>query len=371
MEFSFYGVKVCAVFRDAVYDAAEAGTVRIGNEDLAEIRSGNHAYEVGDAAKVQFVEYIVQKEDGREAVGLGHYAVLGELEGYQEGFLLPLAAGVADWMAVHEEDEIVPLWACGSEAEGKVPVPSGREELREGSAQGIGLVLYGYAFSAAGDEAVVLCHHRLQLPGESRSGLDYLPGRRLHLKVQYVKEFPAWGIVLENLVALGQEAVVALCGCKVLAVHLGKDGIHQPAPVFTAFTYKGGVSRRNHYYGKKADMLTHSAYGLSVPGKLFIPAGHFDGESGFGAVLHGVCASYCKTVRTISAVEPVRARESALCHGKIVDCIQKIGLAFSVVPAYAVDVWGETNLLKGNVPEVLYYYFFQSGHGAYNYIANI
>ena len=42
----------------------------------------------------------------------------------------------------------------------------------------------------------------------------------------------------------------------------------------------------------------------------------------------------------------VRSREGALGHGKIMDRIQEIGLALSVIAADAVDIGRELQLLK-------------------------
>ena len=44
------------------------------------------------------------------------------------------------------------------------------------------------------------------------------------------------------------------------------------------------------------------------------------------------------------------------------DCIKKIGLALTVVSAYAVDIRREIKLLKLYVSEIRYDYFFQYGH---------
>ena len=61
---------------------------------------------------------------------------------------------------------------------------------------------------------------------------------------------------------------------------------------------------------------------------------------------------------------PVCLRNSTLGHRKIIDSIQKIGLALSVITGDAVYVGGKLQLCQGYVPEVTYYYFFQVLHFA-------
>ena len=54
----------------------------------------------------------------------------------------------------------------------------------------------------------------------------------------------------------------------------------------------------------------------------------------------------------------VRSGKCTLGHGQIVHGVQEIGLALAVVSADAVDVRRELQLLKFDVSEIGYYYFF-------------
>ena len=54
----FFSYKIGSVFRDAVHDSAQAGPVRIRDENLAEIGPGHHGDEVGDAKPVEYGEEV-------------------------------------------------------------------------------------------------------------------------------------------------------------------------------------------------------------------------------------------------------------------------------------------------------------------------
>ena len=67
----------------------DADGIRIGNENLAEIRAGHKADKIADAVQVQLVKNIIQQEERSKAVTALHNLVLGEFEGHQKGLLLP------------------------------------------------------------------------------------------------------------------------------------------------------------------------------------------------------------------------------------------------------------------------------------------
>ena len=265
-------------------------------------------------------------------------------------------------MPVHGERKVVPLDAGGGITQVKVTLPVSRKNICQRGRCEVTFILDRNALPTARNQAVVLCHNRLQILRKLPAALVDTGGQRRHLLVYHIQEGRFCLILLEHLIALGQQTRIPLHGRQVFRVHLRQDGIGQAAAFFSGIAHQGAVSRGDHNHRKHAYMLSQAGVGLLIADQLLLPFLHLDGEAGFQTVFHGIGTAYGKTFGPIAEVVLVRSREGAFGHGKVIDGIQEVGLPFPVVAADAVHVGRKVQFLEGDVPEIPDHYFLENGH---------
>ena len=77
-------------------DAVQMFAVGVGDEYLPEGIAGHEFHNLCHPVRVQFVEYVVQQQDGREAVHSFQEVELRQLERCEVGLVLPLRAYAFD-----------------------------------------------------------------------------------------------------------------------------------------------------------------------------------------------------------------------------------------------------------------------------------
>lgn len=103
----------------------------VGNKYLAVFRAGYEGNEPHHPFLVQLFKNIVQQQEGREALVLLEYFVLGEFEGKEEALALALGGAGFHGVAVEEEHEIVPVDAGAGALQLHVLIPGGAQLLFE------------------------------------------------------------------------------------------------------------------------------------------------------------------------------------------------------------------------------------------------
>ena len=123
------------------------------------------------------------------------------------------------------------------------------------------------------------------------------------------------------------------------------------------------LSEGFHHDGDHPDVVRDLLVWLVVPADFLLPVFfHPHGDPGVRAFRHPVRAGQREGRASVAEIELVDGAEGALRHRKVVDGVHQVRLPLPVVPADAVYVFRERELLQGYVPEILDDYFLQHGH---------
>ena len=100
-------------------------------------------------------------------------------------------------------------------------------------------------------------------------------------------------------------------------------------------------------------MVSRLRYRLVVASYLFLSGViHLDAEPRRHSRRHIVHAGNGKGVRTVAEIEFIRRTEGTFRHRKIIDGIHQVRLSFSIIAGNAIDIPGELEFLKCDVPEI-------------------
>ena len=227
------------------------------------------------------------------------------------------------------------------------------QDVFQGAVVQVGHIFQGNLLAAAGQKAVVASHERGQSLAELGPFAEDVVGIFRQPCREDVQQVGRHFILLEQLVALHQQLVVVLQVAQVCLVGLRQEHIDETATLAARIVHQGGVGRGRHHYRDQADVVGEAGVLLLAAAYLLGTVfGEQDGDRLFSAVgahigaLHGGC------LLSVPESEAVGSVEIALGHRQVVDGVQQVSLALSVVPVDAVQPLRELDLSFRNVLEI-------------------
>ena len=334
-----------------VEDGLHTAGLGVGEEHLAETVAADKGDELLDTQHVELVENIVEQQYRLLTQQVEQILELCELECQRETLLLPLGAETLDrHVAGEHEEEVVLVGAAGGVLRIAVGLPGGIELLGEGAL--VALIADGAGLVAAGNAVVILLEQRHEHLDKARAGgierlavLDELRIPEDHHGLIPLAVVPH---LLEQAVALLESLIILYKVLEILAVGLRNDTVDELATEVAAAGDELLVVGRHHDEGELADMRRERLVDLLVPAHLLALATPEDATGDIGAVM----AVDGEELLADADVLHIDRVEIALAEREIVDGVEEVGLAGTVVAHEAVDLGAEGDLDLGVVLEV-------------------
>lgn len=322
---------------------AHSVLIRIGQENLSKVVIAHHFEKLGYAIFIQFVEDVVQQEDGFDLLTCAGIVELGEAQGQREGFLLALGAEAPDRLSVDKEQVIVLMNPEIGESAVQVGLCRLLQTFRVLGGLQTRAVLDGDHLRAPRQLLIMLLEHGKHIFNERLPAGEDLMAQRDHLLVQNPKQLHISAMVLQHLleegVTLHQQFTVGDEMLKILCIELRDNGVEETAPRVAHLVDNVAVVRRNHHGGKESDMGAEAGVLLLVgPHRLMpIPVGAAHLRVVLRLALHKL-TMYGKEVGVETHGIDILGGEIALAEREIIYRVQQVGLAAAVPANDGVDI---------------------------------
>ena len=336
---------------------AQMVAVGVGDEYLAEVAARDQSYDLLYALSVEFVEDVVEQQQGRGVAScLSERVELGQLEGDEEGLVLSLAALPSDGVSAEGHLQFVLVYAMQRVAHDAVALSAAPYHVQQGAALAVGDVAQAYGLVPLRYVFVVALERGYEPPDVDFPALEYefpLAGHRL------LPEREQFGVglflLLQQGVALLQGFVVTHEGTQVGGLALRDDDVEETATLLAA-------SRNQLLVGGRDDDQRDESDVLGYPLVCFLPPSHYLSLPRLqtavdvfrAAVLPLVSGLQHHELLSVAHRHAVLAREAALAHRQEVDGIQHVGLPLTVVSDETIDARREVKICLGNVLIVKY-----------------
>ena len=168
------------------------------------------------------------------------------------------------------------------------------------------------------------------------------------------------GHVLEQPVALGQHGVVAHHGGQIAPVQLRDEGVEVAAPFVRGVADQGAVRRRYDHGGNKPHVVREPFVLLAVAFEHFAAFAREGAHDVFALSSVGEILPFGEEeVGAVADALPVGHGQRRLAHRQVVDRVDDVGLAGSVVAYQTVDAPAEGKLRLLDIFEIQQRYFLQ------------
>ena len=264
---------------------------------------------------------------------------LRQFQSHQERLVLPLRTLLLHLVVTDLEHEVVLVGTARRVAQCQVAAAHGIEQWQKAlSTFEVRSVPYRHALAIHRDLAVELLEDRGEVIDKLASGCIDHPPVEVHLLLARLIEqgIGAGRLLLQEAVALQQRLVVANQRVQIWLVELADHHVHKLAPFLAATLQQHAVRRREQHDGQQPDVVAQS---------LVFLARTLERLSGVKLV---AAADVLRLA--IEFVLPVQHKELlAMCHHlavghtverlaerQVIDGIQQVGLAHTVLPHQAV-----------------------------------
>ena len=337
---NLHNLMLYSIFGENLFHAVLVG---VGDEHLAEMVLAHHAKQFGDAGTVQFVENIIQQQDGLYLFALERIVELGQAQSQRERLLLSLRAVAFHRLAVDEEKEIVFVDTKIGEAAPGIRHGCTLQTLLIGAGEQSRLVLDFHFLLTVRQLLVMLLEYRRDVLDEILPAGEDEIAQRDHLLVQNLANGSIHFAALEHLfqqrIALHQKFAVRDELLQIFGIELRDDGVEELAAHLTAPVDDVAVVGRDHHHGEKADVGTQTGILLLVgPHRLvsvFVGATHLRVVLGLTVEKLSVNG---EKIRVEAHRKDILRGEIALAERQVIDGVQQVGLATAVPPDDAVHI---------------------------------
>ena len=277
-----------------------------------------------------------------------------QAQGYGVGFALALAAGFAHRVRVEQQVDVVAMHAVGGVAHYHIAFAILGEQLSHRAVVEVAVEFYFHCFVAAGNGGVVAHENGRKHLYPLGAGRVNIGSRCYELVLNGFEEQRVSIALPYEAVAIFESLVVANEMSQIFAVALGYDLVHESAAFFACAAYQVPVHGRHHHQRYQPYVLAQALIFLAIALEGFALAFLVSHSYLYRVAVAQIVASEHHIVGIVVKHHLVGEVAAAFGEAEIVDGIEHIGFAHTIIAYEAIDVGREIQLTFSEILEIYY-----------------
>jgi len=320
---------------------ADAAGVSIGDEDLPMVADADPVEEVVHATLVQLFEDIVEQEDGRETFVLPQRFVFCQLEGEEQTLALTLGSDRLEGLGGKAHFDIVLMDPAACPLQQDILLMELVQQVGKGTMQKLAFIAEPDGFHVPGDLGVELVHQGQEFlqEGSPVSEQRYAgPGQQL---IIYIQQAAVMGTPVrqraEKAVALLKDLIIFDEQLQVSGIQLRKQGVEETTAFLTSAGNDLHIVGSDDDAGEMPDMPGEFIVGLSVERKFLLAIFPENANDLRRCAFFFKMAFDAEAGRSFQYILLIAPGKIRFGKTEIIDGVEQIGLAHSIISADAYD----------------------------------